>query len=69
MVSKFEQVRKRLSNAVASLDEREKTAVLEEVKAPQFFDGLTELEVVKLRTLIGDIWSTRLEDSFALQPA
>ena len=68
-MSKFEQLRNRLSHAVASLDEREKTAVLEEVKTPAFFDGLTELEATKLRALIGDIWSTRLEDSFALQPA
>lgn len=68
-MSKFEQLRKHLSSAVASLDEREKAAVLEEVKAPQFFDGLTELEATKLRTLIGDIWSTRLEDRFASQPA
>lgn len=68
-MSKFEQLRKRLSSAVASFDEREKTAVLEEVKVPQFFDSLTDLEATKLRTLIGDIWSTRLDDSFALQPA
>ena len=45
-----------------------KTRVLEEVQTLEFFDGLTELEATKLRTLISDLWRTQLEDSFALQP-
>jgi hypothetical protein len=50
------------SRTVDDIDE--KTRVLEEVKAPHFFDGLSEIKVMKLRTIVSDIWRTRLEVSF-----
>jgi hypothetical protein len=64
MMTNYEQLRKRLSYAVAVDDIEEKTRALEEVQAPRFFDGLSEIEVMKLRTIVSDIWRTRLEVSF-----
>ncbi len=57
----FENLREELTRAVLSNDVDEKTRALEEGETAGYFDGLTELEVISLKTIRSDIWRTRLE--------
>ncbi len=44
-----------------SEDIAEKTRALEENKAEGYYDGLTENQIINLKTIRSDIWRTRLE--------
>ena len=60
-MSRYEQLREKLAKAVATDDVVEKTASLEESSAVGYFEGLTDLEILRLKTIRSDIWRTRME--------
>lgn len=60
-MTKYEQLKQHLINAVASNDVTEKTRALEENALPGYFDGLSEIEIMNLKTIRSDIWRTRAE--------
>ncbi len=61
MSSRYEQLRDSLAKAVAVDDVIEKTASLEKSSEVGYFDGLTDLEILNLKTIRSDIWRTRME--------
>ena len=60
-MTKFETFKERISAAVSIDDVEVKTAMLEEVQAPGFWDGFTEIEIYVLKTGISDLRRTRYE--------